>query len=92
MPSFFMESAAMLARQADELLAERKRDARRRGGAHGRRMAEAAREKSVSNALDELRRKLTLGMISRQEFDKGVALLKGVEGVSLLKGKGRSSN
>ncbi|MGW2346437.1 hypothetical protein [Streptomyces sp. NPDC001661] len=76
MPSFFMDCAAMLARQADEKLAARKRDARRRAGAEGRRSAEEARRASANSTLDELRRKLTLGMISRKEFDEAVAALE----------------
>lgn len=73
MANFFMTGAAMLARHADEKLAQRKRESRRRAGAEGRRSAEAARRQSVNNTLDELRRKLTLGMISRKEFDEVVA-------------------
>jgi hypothetical protein len=81
MANFFMTGAAMLARQADEMLARRKREARRRAGAEGRRSAEAARRTSINSTLDELRRKLTLGMISRQEFDEAVASV-GNQGLS----------
>lgn len=76
MPSFFMDCAAMLARHADEKLAARKRERRRWAGVQGRRSAEAARRASANSTLDELRRKLTLGMISRQEFDEAVASLE----------------
>ncbi|MET8469084.1 hypothetical protein ABZY90_00195 [Streptomyces sp. NPDC006422] len=76
MPSFFMDCAAMLARQADGILDDRKREARRRTGAVGRRSAEAARRTSINNSLDELRRKLTSGMISKEQFNESVAALE----------------